>query len=188
MNTLWIDGTQRRSADVPWLEARAQSPLVREPTPSSLLPWDLREWVPAGDLINWVEDDAQTLTSGQRESEPGFSGTAPVPASTMLCLLAYGYVTQVFSSQEIVSRCCSDVGFRLLCGTQRPFAHELTRFRRQNHALITSLLESILQRALRHKSRAGGAGGDFNPGLYWQLRSCAAQRLDLARHLDVCDE
>lgn len=188
MNTLWIDRTQRRSADAPWLEARAWSPLVQEPTSSSLLPWDLREWVPAGDLINWVEDDAVALTGDRRESEPGSSGAAPVPASTMLCLLAYGYVTQVFSSQEIVSRASSDVGFRLLCGDLRPFAHELRRFRRQNQALIASVLESVFQRALRHKLSQEPVGSGSKPGLYWQLRACAAERLGIARHLDVCEE
>ena len=150
------------------------------------LPRDLREWVTTGSLIAWLEEDVQQLSHDRSELRPCSSGSAAFPAGTMLCLLAFAYVTQVFSSQEIVCSCYSDVAFRLLCGGPPPFRHELIRFRRRNRDLLAAVLETVFLRSLRYTFAPSDLPTE--PGLHRRLRDCAMERLNIARHVDTCDD
>src|SRR4030095_106521 len=72
------------------------------------LPLDLREWVEPSTLFAWVEAEVLALDWKNPRVQEHLSRFPDFRPRTMLTLLAYGYVTQVFNSQEIVSRCRSD--------------------------------------------------------------------------------
>jgi hypothetical protein len=160
--------------------------LLPDSTMQFRLPRDLRDWVTTGSLIAWLEEDVEQLRHDRSALRPCSSGSAAFPAGTMLCLLAFAYVTQVFSSQEIIRSCYSDVAFRLLCGGPPPFRHELVRFRRRNRDLLAAILESLFLRSLNH--RFGRNDLLTEPGLHRRLRDCAMERLNIARHVDTCDD
>jgi hypothetical protein len=150
------------------------------------LPRDLREWVTTGELITWVEEEVQQLIPVHHQLLTSMGRSSALPAKTMLSLLVFSYATQVFSSQEIVHSCYSDVAFRLLCTGPPPFPYELVRFRRRNRTLIASILEAVIIRALKYRGDCNGNAS--NPVILEKSRDWAVERLNIARHMEGCDD
>lgn len=151
------------------------------------LPWDLREWVPAVELITWVEEEAWRLTHSGG-ALPGSTNPETVPDRVLLGLLTYGYATGSFTSQAIARQCSFDVTFRLLCNSCQPFGHELQQFRRRNQSLIAQALKTILARAVEFQVSAPHSPLLVNPHLEKQLHRAVHERVGLGRHLDALDD
>jgi hypothetical protein len=90
----------------------------------------------------------------------------------------------MFSSQEITRNCGTDVWLQHCFGDAIPFRSELVSFRRRHRVG----LEEVLLRILR--SAVSSAGVDREESLELNQAAIleARERLDIARHLDSCDE
>jgi hypothetical protein len=150
-----------------------------------VVPWDLTEWVDPAALRLWITEEVETLDWNHPEVVAILRTYRTFQPKTMLCLLTYAYATAVFESEEIVRRCYSDEGFRLIAGGHAAeTADVVARFRRENRGLLKWCLAQVLKRAIRVK-----AGDVLLPaGLKRHLLDVAVLRLNVARHLDRGDE
>ena len=92
-------------------------------------------WVDPFALASWVVEEA---FDEKRECDP----------SVILTVLAYSYVTGVFSSEEIVRNCRINAAFGALAGGKFLFRHELTHFRRRHRTLLMELVARVFVRVL----------------------------------------
>ena len=99
---------------------------------------------------------------------------------TLLCLLAFAYAKEVFSSEEIVRACYSDEMFALICHGEIPFVEELRTFRRRNRCRLEPILAAVFVRAMDQCP--------LSAGLEQDLRHQAAERLQTAWLVDDCDD
>ena len=72
------------------------------------------------------------------------AGVAFHPRS-LLAVLTYCYVSEIYSSSEIEELMRRDANFRCVCGNQMPDAQTLRRFRRYNHEAIEACLQAVLR-------------------------------------------
>ena len=147
------------------------------------LPLDLSTWVDKCTLLVRIEDEVLRLDWNNPLVVEHLRSHPEYRPKTMLSLLCLAYSTQVFNSQEIQSRCHSHPEFALMCDGQVPFAHELTRFRRQNRTLITEVLARVFTKICHSRCDVVVAGDAWEK----EIRDIASARLDIARHMDTCD-
>ena len=84
------------------------------------LPYDLREWLPAGHIVHFILDAVEQLPiTDFRVNERG-SGSEQYPPRMMLALLIYCYATGRFGSRTIEAASYSDVAVRYLCANHHP--------------------------------------------------------------------
>ena len=96
------------------------------PDHPTLLPTDVRLWLPEDHLVWFVLELVQRLDiSGIEEriraKDP--RGTPPYDPRMMTALLVYAYAVGVFSSRRIERATYEDVAFRILTGDQQPAAN-----------------------------------------------------------------
>ena len=146
------------------------------------IPLDLGEWVDREVLRAWVREEIEALDWGNPQLEaylqlhPGFR------PRDLLTLLIYAYASGVLESEEIISALKKNCDFKGLWAAPDPTRKEIERFRRQNRVLLRWALVQILKRALQSKWHFGDIR--FLAGLRALLAETAAERLDLARHMD----
>ena len=113
-----------------------------------LLPPDLREWLPDGDVALFLSDvvDELDLSSiyaayaqGDRRGQP------PYHPAMMVKLLLYGYCTGVPSSRKIERATYRDVAFRVLAGDQHPDHDSIAEFRRRHLEGLAGLFVQVLR-------------------------------------------
>ena len=83
-----------------------------------LLPVDMREWLPADDLVFIVLDAVAALDLGvfrRRYRADGY-GRAAFDPEMMVALLLYAYCQRERSSRVIEKWCVRDVAYRLIAG------------------------------------------------------------------------
>ncbi len=169
-----------------WDADRLESPADTRRTrgcESVRLPTDLREWVDAGTLLGWVEEEVGRLNWSHPELVEYLRQNPDYQPRVMLTLLAVAYLTQTYSSEALVNLCHSDPLFKSACGGKAPFAEEISSFRRRNRVVVERVLSRIFQRAIRH--RFGLHESVLPPELGPDLHSLAVERLDIARHMDA---
>ena len=145
----------------------------------------LRGWVDPFALASWVVEEAERLCPSTRLDE-AFDEKRECNPSVILTVLAYSYVTGVFSSEEIVRNCRINAAFGALAGGKFLFRHELTHFRRRHRTLLMELVARVFVRAVSEWFALGP--DEIAPYLDSDLRRVAIERLDIARHLDAVDE
>jgi transposase len=113
-----------------------------------LLPPDLREWLPAGDVALFLSDVVDELdlsaiyaayAQGDRRGQP------PYHPAMMVKLLLYGYCTGVPSSRKIERATYRDVAFRVLAGDQHPDHDSIAEFRKRHLEALAGLFVQVLQ-------------------------------------------
>ena len=112
-----------------------------------LMPPDMKEWLPEGDLVWFVIDAVKQIDLRpfyRKYRQDGKGNTAYEPAM-MVTLLVYAYCLGVRSSRKIERLCQVDVGFRVITGNQGPDHSTLCRFRQGNRKQIGELFTHILQ-------------------------------------------
>jgi transposase len=113
-----------------------------------LLPPDLREWLPEGDLALFISDivDALDLSAIVRTYEGGDGrGQPPYHPAMMVKLLLYAYCTGRPSSRKIERATYHDVAFRVLAADQHPDHDSLATFRQRHLPALASLFVQVLQ-------------------------------------------
>jgi transposase len=113
-----------------------------------LLPPDLREWLPAGDLALFLSDvvDELDLSAIYAAYEQGDRrGQPPYHPAMMVKLLLYGYCTGMPSSRKIEQATYRDVAFRVLAADQHPDHDSIAEFRKRHLEALAGLFVQVLQ-------------------------------------------
>ncbi len=83
-----------------------------------LLPVDMMDWLPAGDIVHLVVNavELMDLSAFEAEHRIGGAGQAPFAPKVLLALLIYAYSQGVRSSRKIERLCERDAGYRFIVG------------------------------------------------------------------------
>lgn len=119
-----------------------------DPNQPLLLPVDLREWVPADDMVHFVLEAAAQVPMDSFKVNRRGSGSKQYHPHMMLALLIYCYANGVFGSRRIEAATYRDIAVRYLCADTHPDHDTICKFRREN---VTALSESFLQVLLMAK-------------------------------------
>src|SRR5215813_12372722 len=118
------------------------------PGQPTLLPTDLRRWLPETHLVWFVLEVVERLDLApirDRLDQKDPRGALPYDPAMMVALLIYAYAVGVFSSRRIERATYEDVAFRVLTGDQQPDHDTIARFRREHLAAFRSLFLQVLQ-------------------------------------------
>lgn len=109
-----------------------------------LLPPDLRDWIPADDMVHFVIEAVEGMNlSRLRVNERG-TGSQQYPPSMMLSLLVYSYANGIFGSRRIERATYRDVAMRYLTGDTHPDHDTICKFRRENFDMVANCFLGIL--------------------------------------------
>jgi transposase len=111
-----------------------------------LLPEDMRDWVPKGDLALYVIDVVEKLDLSEffaAYRADGW-GAAAYDPSMMVALTIYAYCVGERSSRRIEKLCSRDAGFRLIAGNHVPDHSTIARFRKDHERSVLSLFGQVL--------------------------------------------
>ena len=109
-----------------------------------LLPADLRDWVPADDVVHLVIDAVEQMdVSGAAVNERG-SGSEQFPPSMILALLIYCYTQGIYSSRRIERATHTHIAVRYLTGDTHPDHDTIATFRRRNGALLKQAFREVV--------------------------------------------
>lgn len=100
-----------------------------------LLPVDMMDWLPEGDMVHIVVDAVglMDLSAFEATCKVGRAGQPPFSPAMLLALLVYAYSHGVRSSRAIERLCRRDAGYRFIVGDEVPDHSVIARFR-QRHA------------------------------------------------------
>src|SRR6266446_4243242 len=107
-----------------------------------LLPPDMREWLPEGDLALFISDvvEALDLSAIYRAYERADGrGQAAYHPAMMVKVLLYGYCTGVPSSRKLEQATYRDVAIRVLAGDQHPDHDSIAAFRQRHLPALAGL-------------------------------------------------
>ena len=112
-----------------------------------LLPPDLREWVPADDLVHFVIEAVESMKLSTLAFNRRGSGSEQYPPKMMLSLLIYCYANGIFSSRRIERATWHHLAVRYLTGDTHPDHDTICKFRRENFEAIKEAFVGVLQLA-----------------------------------------
>ena len=107
-----------------------------------LLPPDLRDWIPADDLVHFVIEAVDRVDMSAFKVNHRGTGSAQYHPRMMLALLIYCYANGIFSSRRIERASYRDIGVRFVAANRHPDHDTIATFRRENFAAVS---ESFLQ-------------------------------------------
>ena len=107
-----------------------------------LLPPDLRDWIPADDLVHFVIEAVDRVDMSAFKVNHRGTGSAQYHPRMMLALLVYCYANGIFSSRRIERASYRDIGVRFVAANRHPDHDTIATFRRENFAAVS---ESFLQ-------------------------------------------
>ncbi len=178
----FLPGARSRNGSAGCATHKPETPLEISAVP----PTDLRDWFSASTLLGWVEREVERLTS---EPGPRFASNdtqSEDERAAMLTILTLALASRLFASDDIARACRSEPIFRRVCRGNPPFPHELSRFRRQNRQSLERIVAGVFSRAIQRRFDLEEASPPAE--LQEDLRQYAAERLDLARHMDIGQE
>lgn len=111
-----------------------------------MLPEDMRDWVPKGDLALFIIDifDKMDLSGFYAAYRTDGWGAAAYDPRMMVALTVYAYCVGERSSRKIEKLCQRDAGFRLIAGNHVPDHTTISRFRKDNEQAVLSLFGQVL--------------------------------------------
>ena len=112
-----------------------------------LLPPDLREWVPADDLVHFVIEAVESMGVAAFKVNVRGTGSAQYPPRMMLALLVYCYANGIFSSRRIEKATHRDIAVRYLTGDTHPDHDSIAAFRRENFDAVAACFVHVLELA-----------------------------------------
>lgn len=111
------------------------------------LPYDLREWVPAGHIVHFILEAVEQIPTGHFKVNDRGTGSEQYPPTMMLALLIYCYATGRFGSRTIEAASYSDVAVRYLCANHHPDHASICAFRSANESAFKAGFVTVLQLA-----------------------------------------
>jgi len=112
-----------------------------------LLPPDLREWVPADDMVHFVIEAVEGMRFSALHVNRNGSGSEQYPPKMMMALLIYCYANGIFSSRRIERATHRDVAVRYLTGDTHPDHDTIATFRRKHVEAVGEAFLQVLQLA-----------------------------------------
>ena len=116
-----------------------------------LLPQDLREWVPANDMVHFVIEAIEGMSLGNLKVNHRGSGSAQYPPRMMLSLLVYCYANGIFGSRRIEAATYRDIAVRYLTADTHPDHDTICKFRRENFDVVSECFVKVLETAVELK-------------------------------------
>jgi transposase len=116
-----------------------------------LLPVDLREWVPADDLVHFVIEAVDSMRLPSMAVNRRGTGSEQYPPRMMLALLVYCYCMGVYSSRRIERATYRDIAVRYLTGDTHPDHDTICAFRRNNGLVVKEGFVEVLRLASEMK-------------------------------------
>lgn len=117
------------------------------PDQSWLFPPSPQDWLPENHLVYFLLDVVRQIDVSpivdDYDSDKG--GKPPHDPRMMLVLLLYAYCVGVFSSRKIMSRCETDVAFRVIVGEDVPDFRRISEFRRRHLERMQPLFVEVLK-------------------------------------------
>jgi len=112
-----------------------------------LLPHDLREWIPAGDIVHFIIEAATLVPVGKFKVNDRGTGEEQYHPQMMLALLLYCYSHGTFGSRRIERSTWKDVAVRYICGNLHPDHDTICDFRIRNERAISEAFLQVLKLA-----------------------------------------
>ena len=112
-----------------------------------LLPADMMDWLPAGDIVHLVVDAVSMMDLSEFEADAklGRAGQAPFAPRVLLTLLIYAYSHGIRSSRVIERLCGRDAGYRFIVGDAIPDHTVIARFRQRHVARMREVFLVVLR-------------------------------------------
>jgi len=112
-----------------------------------LLPADMMDWLPEGDIVHLIIDAVAMMDLGEFEADYklGRAGQAPFAPQVLLALLIYAYSHGVRSSRVIERLCGRDAGYRFIVGGAIPDHTVIARFRQRHVARMREVFLAVLR-------------------------------------------
>jgi transposase len=112
-----------------------------------LLPADMMDWLPAGDIVHLIVDAVAMMDLGEFEAgyKLGRAGQAPFAPQVLLALLIYAYSHGVRSSRVIERLCGRDAGYRFIVGGAVPDHTVIARFRQRHVVRMREVFLAVLR-------------------------------------------
>ena len=112
-----------------------------------LLPADMMDWLPEGDIVHLVVDAVAMLDLSEFEAgyKLGRAGQAPFAPQVLLALLIYAYSHGVRSSRVIERLCGRDAGYRFIVGDGVPDHTVIARFRQRHVGRMREVFLAVLR-------------------------------------------
>lgn len=112
-----------------------------------LMPVDLREWLPEGDIVHHVVDvvDQFDLSAFYGRYRSNGQGAAAFDPAVMVALVIYAHAVGVRSSRAIERACTRDAGFMFVTGRLVPDHCTITRFLKDHQEALTGLFAQVLR-------------------------------------------
>ena len=114
-----------------------------------MLPPDLRDWVPANDIVHFIIDGVELINLKEFKINRKGSGNRQYPPAMMLSLLIYNYVHGRFSSRKIEEATYPIIPVRYICDNTHPDHDTICSFRRENEALFAEAFLKVLEMAAK---------------------------------------
>lgn len=111
-----------------------------------LLPPDVREWLPVDHWVWLLLDVIEQLDTSalHGRAKLGGAGRSPYDPDMLLAVLFYAYLGGLRSSRKIEKRCREDVAFMVVSGLCYPDHVTISRFRKDNDAVMDALFDQVL--------------------------------------------
>lgn len=112
-----------------------------------LLPVDMMDWLPQGDIVHLIVDAVALMDLSKFEvtCKIGRAGQAPFAPRVLLALLIYAYSHGVRSSRAIERLCERDAGYRFIVGEHVPDHAVIARFRQRHAERMKGLFLQVLE-------------------------------------------
>jgi transposase len=158
-----------------------------------LLPPDLRDWVPADDLVHFVIEavDRMPIAADTFHINHRGTGSPQYPPRMMLALLIYCYANGIFGSRRIERATFRDLGVRFLTADMHPDHDTICTFRRKNQKVFGEAFLHVLKLAgemgvLKVGTvSVDGTHFDANASKSQSIRYDRAQQLEKQLRLDI---
>jgi transposase len=111
-----------------------------------LLPENMLDWLPEGDLAHFVIEVVDNLDISEfllRYRTDGWGAAAYHPRM-MVALMVYSYCVGERSSRRVEKLCQRDVGFRVITGNTVPDHTTIARFRKESDGALSNLFDQVL--------------------------------------------
>lgn len=112
-----------------------------------LLPVDMMDWLPEGDIVHVVVDAVGLMDLNDFEAtcKVGRAGQPPFAPAMLLALLIYAYSHGVRSSRSIERLCRRDAGYRFIVGDDVPDHSVIARFRQRHAERMKGVFLQVLE-------------------------------------------
>ncbi len=139
----WTSRTTSSNSLSDWTRASWYNPgmnncIQADPNQPLPLPIDLREWVPADDMVHFVLEAVEQVPMHHFKVNNHGGGSKQYHPRMMLALLIYSYAKGAFGSRRIEAATYRDIAVRYLCADTHPDHDTICKFRRENFEAVSA--------------------------------------------------